>query len=152
MALNIFNIGKANARIAELEQQVATLTASAGANDHSTELAEALASNEQISAQLATVTAENATLKTKVAGLEGQVSQLQAAAATHKTAMTNLEASVNEKAAKKAQEINAGLGAPAAPAVDAAAKAPAKNVTGMNRVVAAAKADLERAGYTPKAA
>ena len=68
MGLNIFNIGKANAKIAELEAKIIELS---GKPDESApKLAEALASNESISKQLEQVSADLMTAQQTIAALE----------------------------------------------------------------------------------
>ena len=150
MAYKFFNIGKANAEIERLEQELAAAKAAKPDATISAQLAEALASNETISGQLTAATAESAALKAQVSELTGKVTKLEADAAKHAVDMENLEKSVNDRAAKRAQEIQARLGSPAAPAVDPAAKTAAAGQTGMARLLAAAKSDLQRAGYVPK--
>ena len=141
-----FNIGKANAEIDRLQLALDAANAAKPDATISTQLQEALASNETISGQLTQANSDLIAAKASIASLTAEKTALET---NHKTAMTNLEASVADKAAKRAQEIQAGLGSPAAPAVDPAAK-PAEGKTGLSRLVSAAAADLSRAGYVSK--
>lgn len=69
MPYQFYNIGKANARISELEAENTSLKASTPDQQLQTRVDEAIASNDDISAQLTAATAENTKLKESVTEL-----------------------------------------------------------------------------------
>jgi hypothetical protein len=170
--LKFFNIGKANAEIARLEAENASLKIAKPAGPETAQLADAVSSNEQISVELEQANLSLAVEKSgnKVLGSQLQTAQEQLntlgaaikaacvahrldvpATATSVEMVVLLSAGVATIASRKALEISAGAGAPAAPAAPADAKNPAdKSASGLSRLVAAAKADLDRCGFVPK--
>lgn len=153
MAWKIFNIGAANKRIEELEAENTTLKQQLKASEDSVpdsvkalqgELATASASLSQANAELATAKQTVSTLTAEKEALAGQVTKLT----------QDIEAKgkeVEAQAAKKAAEIQASIGAPAAPVAPAAASPKQKTeLTGMARVRAAARSDLQAGNYVPK--
>ena len=140
---------------AKIGAGLVTLEGKTEATELTTVKTDLTALGEKITGELTQLTADLATAKISLASVSADKAKLEgektALEATHKTAMTNLEAQVADRASKRAQEIQAGLGSPAAPAVDAAAvAAPGAGKTGMARLLAASKTDLERAGYIRK--
>ena len=177
-SFKFYNIGAANAEITRLEQELATAQA-AHAKKHTgddacpecdgdgmveceacggsgkkseskkaSRLQEAIASNESLSTRITELTASESALRGQVAKLTTEIATL---GTTHKTAMETLEKSVDERAAKKAAEIQAQLGAPQRAAQPAGDKTLAAGAdSGINRVLAAARQDLQAAGYARK--
>ncbi len=140
----IFSIGKANTRIDELEAENQTLKAN---------LAEAVASTPealtQASAEVSRLTAENAQSKSDLATAKQTIGTLTAAKEAADKQVAELTAKVAEipkLAAAKAADIQASIGAPAAPEVPKTATAPAP-ATGMAAVKAQARADLIAGGF-----
>ena len=175
MALKIFRIGAANARIAELEAENIELKTTIEANsgpkvkgakacpeckgegmveceacEGSGEVNEETKSKAiakqgeraQLSADLVTAKQTIGTLETKIKTLETMNTELNGK-------VTSTESKVDEKVAAKLQQAMAATGSPAAPTAPATATATSQ-LSGMARVRAAAKLDLEKAGYTPK--
>jgi chromosome segregation ATPase len=175
MALKIFRIGVANARISELEAENLELTKTIEANsgpkvkgakacpeckgeglveceacDGTGEVNEEAKSkaiakqteHTQLSADLVTAKQTIGTLETKIKTLESMNTDL-----TGKVAAA--ESKVDATVAAKLAQATAAIGAPAQPVVPATAATP-QALTGMARVRAAAKADLEKAGYVAK--
>jgi chorismate synthase len=170
--LKFFNIGKANAEIARLEAENASLKAAKPAGAEVAQLADAVSSNEQISLELeqantslAAAKQTNVTLSAQLQTAQEQVNSIGAAIktacvthrldvaanATSVELVTLLSTGVATIASRKALEITAGAGAPAAAAAPADAKNPAdKSASGLSRLVNAAKADLDRCGFVAK--
>jgi len=175
MALKIFRIGAANARIAELEAENLELKTTIEANsgpkvkgakacpeckgegmveceacEGSGEINEEAKSkaikkqgeHAQLSADLMTAKQTIGTLETKIKTLESMNTEL-----TGKVAAA--ESKVDATVAAKLAQATAAIGAPAQPVVPTTATATSQ-LSGMARVRAAAKADLEKAGYVPK--
>lgn len=150
MGLKIWNIGKANARIDELESQLATarqelaeLKTAAETND-----SDAVKGAEQLAAQLAE---SKALVETMAAGLNkaertimdqtGQIKALEEKLAAK-------EAEVKVTVARQVLDVQAALGQPAAPSpAQTTATASPGGTPGISRVIAAAKEDLAKAGY-----
>ena len=171
MAWKILNIGKANARIEELEKELAAAK-TAPLGDSSAQLADAVASNEEISKQLETAKADlivaNATIGSLTSKLETAQGEVNALGAAVKTACDSLKISIPAGtntagmiallqnsipglASAKAAEITAAVGAPPAPAAPKEAKSGATGEpAGAFKVAACAKQFLQSIGYQPK--
>jgi chromosome segregation ATPase len=104
MAYQFYNIGKANARIAELEAELATAKAATPDQQLQARLDEALASNEDISNQLTAATAENTKLQKSVTELtEAKTSlgsELTAVTSALTLACTQMGVGTDEEVAK----------------------------------------------------
>lgn len=152
MAWKFLNIGKANARIDELESQLAAVTkerddALKASGENSTEIQ---AEHERVSKQ-----AEDASAKCKQ--LESDLTTAKTSIASSQTKIAELESKLAAKdsevkiqVARQAQEIQAQLGQPPKPEPPKAGTVQPGAETGMSRVLASAKADLDRAGYVRK--
>lgn len=149
MAYQFFNIGKANARIEDLEKELATAKAAPGAD--ASKIAELTASNNEISALLEKATADlaaaNNQMATMAANHNASITKITAESAALVAAA---QASAGQKAAEQAQKIAASTGAPAAPVVPASAAGPKSELKGFARMAAAAKRDLDAVGWKPK--
>jgi len=147
MAYKFFKIGAANARIDELEKEVAELKAQSKAEaDAIPESITALqAENQKLVSDLATA-------KTSLADAQKSVTAITGERDTAVAKVAELEKKVAELpklAAQQTAEIQAQIGAPAAPVVPAAATAP-KPVSGMTAVREAAMKDLLAGGFVPR--
>jgi len=151
MAFKFLQIGKANARIDELEAQLATITqerdqAKAALESNGAEIS---AAAEQLQTELNAVNNTITGLRASEAKAVKEAATAQAEVASLKEQLKAKDGEVKIKVAHQVQEEQAKLGQPSAPAVPASAK-PAKEATGMARIVAAARADLQSGGYVPK--
>jgi uncharacterized protein (DUF3084 family) len=104
MAYQFYNIGKANARISELETELATAKAATPDQQLQTRLAETLASNEETSAQISAVSAENTKLQASVTELttakNALGSELTAVTSALTLACTQMGVGTDEEVAK----------------------------------------------------
>ena len=151
MQLRIWSIAKANARIDELEAQVASLT-----TELSTAKAALEANNGEVTAAAEQISKDLDTAKQTIGTLTGQIAAATTALAAKDTEIKAL----NDRLAKQPEEVKvqvarevanvqAKLGQPPVPAASAD-KSPNSGAAGRRRVVDAAKADLDAAGYVPK--
>src|SRR5690349_5090724 len=155
MALKIWNIGTANKRIEELEAENATLkgkisqaeSAVGENNSEAVKAAEGLQDSlDTANKSLAQAQSDLATAKASVASKAAEIESL-------KSKLAAKDEEVKTAAARQALNIQAALGQPSAPVVPDNAKPGAdsgKPKTGIARIIAAAKADLQKAGYEPR--
>ena len=151
MAFKFFRMKEADARIVELEASVASLTkerdaAVAAVGENHTEIT---VQAEDLKKNLAASVADLATAKQTIGSLETQIESLKSMNADLTKSIEAKGKEVDIKVAAQVATVQAALGSPAAPSAPATASAPSQ-LTGMARVRAAAKADLEKAGYVPK--
>lgn len=139
-----FNIGKANAEIVRLEGEVTKAQAEAkAATDNAAEI-EAAAETAQN--DLKAARAELEPSRAAVNTISARAEKAEADLKTANEKLANPDARIEQAASRRAQEITAGQGQPpipATPSVDPAKAeaAPASNLTGMDRVVAALKSE-----------
>jgi chromosome segregation ATPase len=153
MAFAFFNITKANAEIDRLNAELAKVTkerddlkASAGTNGE-----EIAKQAEAIQAELATANTTIATLKEDAKALKADNDKKAGEIANLNKRVEGVAEEIKIKVAQQVANETAKIGAPAAPAIPAAAKEE-KPGTGMSRILAAARADLQAAGYEKKPA
>jgi chromosome segregation ATPase len=146
-----WNVGKANAEIARLEQQLAAVTKerdeAASAIESNT--SEAATAATQLEADLVTARASIATLTTE---RDAAVKQSAAHVATISDLNAKLAKASEEVPVKVAQQVastQAALGQPPLPAVpkEAAAATADKEKFGRERVLSACRAALSTLGY-----
>ena len=113
--MNIFNIGKANQRIAELEAQVQTLTSEVTTTKENSVAVEKRA--EELTGQLTTANTNLQSAQGEVTTLKGKITGLEADLTAQKNKVVELqgvidkpEGAIQKAAAAKAQEILAGVG------------------------------------------
>jgi chromosome segregation ATPase len=151
MAFKFFRMKEADARIVELEASVASLTkerdaAVAAVGENHTEIT---AQAEVLKKDLAASVADLTTAKQTIGSLETQIKSLESMNADQTKSIEAKGKEVDAKVAAQVASVQAALGSPAAPSAPTSASAPA-HLTGMDRVRAAARADLEKAGYVGK--
>jgi|SRR5580765_1185385 len=144
-----WNVGKANAEITRLEAEVAKLTkerdeaaAAVEANN-----SEAVAGATQLESDLATA---KQSISTLTAERDAAVKQLSANADAIKALNEKLagkDEEVKIQVARQVQQTQSQLGAPPVPTPPAATKTATTQVSGMQKVLAAAREDLKKAGY-----
>jgi chromosome segregation ATPase len=151
MAMKFFRIGAANAKITELEASIAALTKErdeviSAIPENNKEI---VAQAEDLKNNLAASIADLTTAKQTIGSLETQIKSLESMNAELTKSIEAKDKEVDAKVATKVAAIESTLGAPSAPIAPASAKS-SKELTGMDRVRAAARADLEKAGYVSK--
>src|SRR5437667_5849041 len=137
MALKFLHIGKASARIDELEAQVATLT------KERDEALKAVESNsgevtrhaEALQTDLGTATKSNADLLQANSKLLEQASAKDAEIKTLKDQIAASASQVEVKVARQVAQTQAALGQPPIPAIPAEAKSAAASKNGISRVM-----------------
>jgi predicted nuclease with TOPRIM domain len=152
MAWKFLNIGKANAEIDRLNEALVTSNkerdeARTALEDNGKEVAGEL---EKAQGQLKDSQAALATANNTISALTGEKAELGKQVAKLTEDLRATTEAVQVKVAHKVADVLAAAGAPPAPAAPAAAKAPANNLTGMDRIRAAARVDLQAAGYEKK--
>jgi chromosome segregation ATPase len=151
MAFKFFRMKEADARIVELEASTASLTkerdaAIAAVGENHTEItAQAEDLKKKLDVSVSDLTVANQT----ISSLETKLNSLESMNANLTKDIEAKGKEVDAKVATKVAAIEATLGAPSAPIAPASAKS-SKELTGMDRVRAAARADLEKAGYVGK--
>ena len=145
MAWKFLNIGKANARIDELESQLSAVSKERDEAKSVLEsnYSEISAHAEDIQKELETRNSELAALKSSVLASQTEVSNLRAE-------LKSKDGEVEIKVARQLQQHQSALGQPSAPVVPTEAKKPAAALVGMARLLAHARADLDSAGYVKK--
>jgi chromosome segregation ATPase len=151
MAFKFFRMKEADARIVELEASVASLTkerdaAVAAVGENQSEITvQAEDLQKKLTASVADLTAANQT----ISSLETKLNSLESMNADLTKSIEAKGKEVDVKVAAQVATVQAALGSPAAPSAPVTASAPS-HLTGMDRVRAAARADLEKAGYVQK--
>ena len=140
---SVFNIGSANKQIDELKAENETLKQQVKAFEEATP--EAVT---QLQGEVAAIKTEAADAKAKLLQAESDLATAKQTIGTLTAEKAQLAKDLDAKgkeveaaASKKAAEIQASIGAPAAPAIPPTAK-PATEATGFNRIVAATAAQI----------
>ena len=153
MAFKFFNIAKANQEIERLEGEntalkgkVSQLEASAGENIHIISL-DAEKTAEEFATVSKTLSQSQADLKTAQASIASQAAEIEGL----KTKLAGKDEEVKITVARQVANTQAALGQPPAPAIPPTATATSgAPKTGMARVLAACKEDLDKSGYVRK--